>query len=218
MITIEQCRAARGLIGWTQQDLADASGLSKTAINNFEKEHSDIKAESLNAIRLAFESLDIEFIAQDGVKKKSESALFLKETYAFESLLTDIITTLESSNDKTLRIIDLNALYIHEIKNIAPDTLINKLNKAAQSIKIITLKGSPKDFKSEDTKIKGMHIIHLNLEDIDKNIVIPTTFIYGQKVAYRMWNKSGYVILNASAFKKAELQRFNTLINHIKNI
>ena len=34
MITIEQCRAARGLLGWTQQDIADASGLSKTAINN----------------------------------------------------------------------------------------------------------------------------------------------------------------------------------------
>ena len=42
MITIGQCRAARGLLDWTQQDLAEACGLSKTAINNFEKGHSDI--------------------------------------------------------------------------------------------------------------------------------------------------------------------------------
>ena len=70
MVTIEQCRGARGILGWTQQDLADASGLSKTAINNFEKQHSDIKAESLRAIRLAFESANIEFIGSEGVSKK----------------------------------------------------------------------------------------------------------------------------------------------------
>ena len=78
MLTIEQCRGARGLIGWTQQDLADASGLSKTAINNFEKRHSDIKAESLKAIRMAFESMDIEFLEQNGVRRKSENARLLK--------------------------------------------------------------------------------------------------------------------------------------------
>lgn len=69
MITIEQCRAARGLLGWTQADLAQASGLSKTAINNFEMGRGDVKQTSLEAMRHAFEREQIEFIEGCGVKK-----------------------------------------------------------------------------------------------------------------------------------------------------
>ena len=94
MLTIEQCRAARGMLGWTQQDLADASGLSKTAINNFEKGHSDIKTESLRAIRMAFESLDLEFIGQEGLRKKKDNIRILKGETALESLADDIEKTI----------------------------------------------------------------------------------------------------------------------------
>src|SRR5690349_2259948 len=78
MITIEQCRAARGLVDWTQQDLADKAGLSKTAINNFEKGYSDIKTESLRAIRNAFELHDVQFIEKIGVCKKCKDIVVIK--------------------------------------------------------------------------------------------------------------------------------------------
>jgi transcriptional regulator with XRE-family HTH domain len=96
MITIEQCRAARGLLDWTQQDLSDASGLSKTAINNFEKGHSDIKYESLRAVRMAFESADVEFVDQ-GVRRRDETARILKGPNAWDMLLDDIRDTVKNA-------------------------------------------------------------------------------------------------------------------------
>ncbi len=98
MITIEQCRAARGLLDWTQQDLSDASGLSKTAINNFEKGHSDIKNESLRAIRMAFESAEVEFL-DNGVRRRSETARILKGPNAWDHLLDDIRDSVKNTPD-----------------------------------------------------------------------------------------------------------------------
>lgn len=107
MITIEQCRAARGLLGWTQQDLADACGLSKTAINNFEKAHSDIKTESLRAIRMAFESLNIEFIGKDGLRRSHDHVDIIKGASVYSDLIDDILLTLTNQTDELL-IIDAN--------------------------------------------------------------------------------------------------------------
>ena len=101
MITIEQCRAARGLLDWTQQDLSEASGLSKTAINNFEKGHSDIKNESLRAIRMAFESADIEFL-ENGVRRRSDTVRILKGPKAQADLVDDINDTLKSAGGRVL--------------------------------------------------------------------------------------------------------------------
>ncbi len=102
MITIEQCRAARGLLGWTQQDLANASGLSKTAINNFEKRHSDIKAESLRAIRLAFETAGIEFQSDNGLRQRKKQVEVLHGSEGFTRLGDDIIQTLTEQDGELI--------------------------------------------------------------------------------------------------------------------
>lgn len=102
MITIEQCRAARGLLGWTQQDLADASGLSKTAINNFEKRHSDIKAESLRAIRIAFEEAGIEFQDDNGLRQRKDKVSIFQSEDSFDLLLADITQTLGTKGGEIL--------------------------------------------------------------------------------------------------------------------
>ena len=99
MITIEQCRAARGLLDWTQNDLAQASGLSKTAINNFEKGHSDIKYESLKALRMAFDAADIEFIGTDGVRRRREGLRMLHGADALKKLLDDVEDTLTHNRE-----------------------------------------------------------------------------------------------------------------------
>jgi transcriptional regulator with XRE-family HTH domain len=101
MITIEQCRAARGLLDWTQQDLSEASGLSKTAINNFEKGHSDIKHESLRAIRMAFESADIEFL-EHGLRRRNDTVRILKGANIYNDLLDDVIDTLKATGGEIL--------------------------------------------------------------------------------------------------------------------
>lgn len=62
MLTGGQIRAARGLIGWTQRQLANASGVSEISIKNIEGGKTDAKASTLTAIRDAFEAAGVVFL------------------------------------------------------------------------------------------------------------------------------------------------------------
>lgn len=61
-----QCRAARGLLDWTQERLADKSGVSIGAIRNFESGITTPMRANLAAIRSALEAAGVEFIDPNG--------------------------------------------------------------------------------------------------------------------------------------------------------
>ncbi len=60
-ISAAQCRAARALIQWRLADLAAASGVSVSAINDFELGGRQCAAINLAAIRSALEAAGIVF-------------------------------------------------------------------------------------------------------------------------------------------------------------
>lgn len=66
MITPEQIKGARAMLGMTQATLAKAAGISTTGLNNIEKGNADPKASTLRAIRTALESAGVIFIDQNG--------------------------------------------------------------------------------------------------------------------------------------------------------
>lgn len=69
MISIEQIRAARGLLGWSQTDLAKAAGRSLPTIKRLERESDDGSAVSedvRDAVRAALEKGGVEFIPENG--------------------------------------------------------------------------------------------------------------------------------------------------------
>ncbi len=72
MITIEQIKAARALLKWTQSTLADASGVSKPALANLERGTVTPRVETINAITKALEEGGVEFTAGPGVRLRSE--------------------------------------------------------------------------------------------------------------------------------------------------
>jgi transcriptional regulator with XRE-family HTH domain len=64
-MTAGQCRAARGLIGWSQEQLADAAGVAVRTLISFEAGDRKPYQRTLAAIRSALEAAGVEFIAQD---------------------------------------------------------------------------------------------------------------------------------------------------------
>ena len=56
-------RAARELLGWTQSDLSAASGISISAIKNYERERTHTVGTTA-ALRAAFEREGVEFIIE----------------------------------------------------------------------------------------------------------------------------------------------------------
>lgn len=64
-MTPQQCRAARGWLDWSQDDLASAARVSLSTVRDFEKERRVPIANNLGAMRLALEAQGIGF-AFDG--------------------------------------------------------------------------------------------------------------------------------------------------------
>ena len=66
MITPAQCRAARGLIGWSQQDLAREARIGIVTVHQLEAGASEPRRATQDVIRRAFEAAGVEFIDENG--------------------------------------------------------------------------------------------------------------------------------------------------------
>lgn len=65
-ITPEQSRAARALLDWSRDQLADLAGIPKRTIMRFEGREVAPRGTTLAAIRTALEAAGVEFIPENG--------------------------------------------------------------------------------------------------------------------------------------------------------
>lgn len=201
MITIEQCRAARGLLGWTQQDLADQTGLSKTAINNFERGLADTKQVSLLLIRDAFEKGGAEFPTPHSVGRKIEDVSILKGESANTSLWDDIFETLKQDGGEVLissvdekRVLKDNAEGIERhLARLAEHNITERMLAC----------------EGDDTFLQPIDCYRW----INKELfaALSPTFIYGDKVAMKLWKEKMIIIVKSPDAASAERRRFNYL-------
>jgi transcriptional regulator with XRE-family HTH domain len=69
MISIEQIRAARGLLGWSQTQLAEAAERSLPTIKRLEREDGEgpaVSEDVREAVQKALEKAGVEFIPENG--------------------------------------------------------------------------------------------------------------------------------------------------------
>ncbi|KGD94462.1 helix-turn-helix transcriptional regulator [Neorhizobium petrolearium] len=66
ILTPALCRAARGLLDWTQSDLAERSEVSRSTIRDFEGSRHDIHRATAAQLRRAFEEGGVIFMDVDG--------------------------------------------------------------------------------------------------------------------------------------------------------
>jgi predicted transcriptional regulator len=78
MITARQIRAARALLGWSQQQLADKAIVSLNALARLEKGNVDSRMSTLQAVEKALAKAGIEFLSAgekgEGVRLRSPRA------------------------------------------------------------------------------------------------------------------------------------------------
>jgi transcriptional regulator with XRE-family HTH domain len=75
MLTPEQSRAARGLVGWTQERLAQEARVGLSTVRDFESRRRSPIENNLRAVQRALEAAGVEFTNgnQPGVRMKSSS-------------------------------------------------------------------------------------------------------------------------------------------------
>jgi transcriptional regulator with XRE-family HTH domain len=83
LLTADLIRAARGLLGWSQGDLARLSGVSQKALSDFELAKRPLTVKASDKLRAVFEARYVQFIAEKdargelvgaGVRWRSASA------------------------------------------------------------------------------------------------------------------------------------------------
>ena len=71
-INARQIKAARALLDWSQEHLAEACGLSIATIRKIEAGHISPRASTMGGIQRAFEGAGLEFIDPNGVRERPE--------------------------------------------------------------------------------------------------------------------------------------------------
>jgi len=65
-MTPEQCKAARALLRMEQEQLANAAGVARSTVIDFEAKARSPRQSSVRAIRSALEAAGVQFIAENG--------------------------------------------------------------------------------------------------------------------------------------------------------
>jgi predicted transcriptional regulator len=98
MITIEQIKAGRSLLSWSQAELAKVARISLPALGNLERGIVTPRVRTLESVQKALESAGIEFIDTQGVTRHREvmKIEMFEGRDAVKKLFDDIYTTMDA--------------------------------------------------------------------------------------------------------------------------
>jgi DNA-binding XRE family transcriptional regulator len=71
ILTAEQCRGARAMLGWSQDELALAARVSRQTVADFERGARMPIPNNLTGMVTAFEKAGIEFLPDNGIRLKT---------------------------------------------------------------------------------------------------------------------------------------------------
>lgn len=100
LISAPQIRAARGILNWSQDDLAEKTDLSITTIRKIESGHISPRDSTNDKIRNAFEYAGLEFIAPNGVRQKPDDITIYEGEAGAKDFMDEIYqTAIQDSQD-----------------------------------------------------------------------------------------------------------------------
>ena len=97
-ITTAQIRGARGILNWSQSELAERTGISATSIGSIENGISSARANTLITIRKAFEDAGIEFIGLDGVRIRNGDIRIFQGKESFMEFFDHVYETVKNKS------------------------------------------------------------------------------------------------------------------------
>lgn len=213
MISASQIKAARALLDWSQEDLAKMVEVSLPTLRNIEK-GGDAKQETLKNITSAFEENGIEFLIDDGVKRKTSALKTLQGQQGYWDFYDDVYNTVKMIGGEIL----VANVDEREFDKWLGDRWENQKNRMLElsaqrsfNLKILVKEG--------DRHFTVPEYAEYRWTPKDRFSEIPF-YVYGRKLAIILFepkNVSIYIIDNpkiAEAYKK----QFNVIWDQAINI
>ena len=142
MITVEQIRAARALLDWSQADLAARSGLSQTGVARIENGTNKPNSKTLAKIQTAFDAADIEFIDTTGVKKRRGEGKVYRGHKGVSFFLDDVYETAiqNGTKESPVEIFLSNVVNENRVKWMGPDKWKNHTDRMTKDQDIMDVR------------------------------------------------------------------------------
>ena len=102
--TARRIKAARALLDWSQEDLANAARLSITTIYKLEAGHISPRGATMLGVRKAFEDNGLEFIEPNGVRYHADDLIAHQDTEGILAFFDDINQTRAVFSVKVIKI------------------------------------------------------------------------------------------------------------------
>ena len=193
-ITTAQIRGARGLLNWSQNDLAERTGISTTSIGAIESGTTTPRKNTIEAIQQTFENSGIEFV-DAGVRYKPDNIKIIEGENCYLKLLDDVFLTLRDAKNKELLISFSN----DKVSPKEVNDTYRHIRKAGVAMRQLVEEGN--------TYLMG------NLEEyryIPKEFFINRVMvIYGTKFAIMLADEKKVSIINDSTIADVQRNMFN---------
>ena len=206
MITKEQCRAARSLLGLKQSELAESCGISKTAITNFESGVFNPRTDTMSLIQEAFEKAGIEFIGDYGVQKRKHLFKVLSGENMLPDLWDDIFEMLKDEGGEVL----ISHLDERSVFQKYPEKLSAHLKRLKDHniTERLLVREDDTFFTQEPECYRWLP------HDVFRAGM--TFFVYGRRLALQFWDGSLILIIEYPEICAEERKRFEFLWENAK--
>ena len=201
-ITTAQIRGARGVLNWSQQDLAQKTGISATSIGAIENGQTTPRESTLSTIRKTFEGSGIEFIGLEGIRQRSADILVHTGANGFKDFYDDVYETLRVNpgvvyvsnvDEKEFMKFGTEMMQLHSDR-------IRKLNTA--SYKILIREG--------DTNFVASSYAEYRWIPKEQFTTVPF-YIYGHKIAILLFGaETKIIVMSYPAVAEAFRIQFET--------
>lgn len=188
MITARQCKAARHLLGWTQENAATASGVGISTIGSFENtdktKANDNKtkatpkaprADLIDQIREAFEKAGIEFLDGEGVKRRCQNTRTYNGPNACHDFFDEMVKEAKVNDCEIIAFIRLQEI----LTKYSGEHCSNNLQRLTQLHEITNVKCILSDPRPPSFLMPSFEI-----KTVPKAALSPVSFfVYGNKMA-----------------------------------
>lgn len=135
-------------MNWSQQDLAQRTGISATSIGSIENGQTTPRASTLETIRNTLERNGIEFLGLEGVRVQNEYVRTLRGAEGFSAFLDDVYSTaIEHGTERfPTQVFLSNVVHENWVKWMGPDRWQNHTTrmtekKSVMDVRIIVKEG-----------------------------------------------------------------------------
>lgn len=180
-ITTAQIRGARGILNWSQTDLATRTGISATSIGSIENGQSTPRANTLQTIQKAFENSGIDFLGTDGVRLKTGDIKIFRGHNGLIDFYEDIHATILNGFEGEILVSNVDERQFVKHLGDYADTHIERMNKLVGKIsyKILIREG--------DNFIPGSGYAEYRWIPRDLFASVPF-YVYGDKLAIMLFD------------------------------